>query len=130
MSEDKKIILIGTGGEKKARNDGGAFAREFAAKVSGDKALIDATRAAQKQGKDTNGGVDPGKGTTRQQRRQEAAALRKIADEDEKARAKLIKIIHKKAKAGGLPFQVFVQRMMDSRLPNLVEMAKVIRRIK
>lgn len=138
MSEKPKfnphgIILTAGVGEKTARNDGGELARQIAAAIVVDektRALKDAIRTAQNQPEEPNEGVDPPEDTTRQQRRAEARNLRKLADESEAERKALIRIIHKKAKAADLPFQVFVQRMMDSGAENLVEMAKIIRRIK
>jgi hypothetical protein len=134
MSEEKKppIILAAGAGEKLARNDGGALAREIAARSVEEarQKVLEAATIAQKHNSDQKEGLNPAPPTTRAQRRAEAAKLREIAERDEKERAKLVRIIHKKAKAAGLPFQHYVQRMMDSGLENLVEMAKIIRRIK
>jgi hypothetical protein len=137
MVNDKKfntdgIILIGEAGEKTARNDGGELARRVAALAVEEKkqAALEAAKLAQKANSEQKEELEMPKSVTRQQRRQEAMALRKLADESESERAVLVKIIHKKAKLAGIPFQHFVQRMMDSGAENLVEMAKIIRRIK
>lgn len=134
MSEEKKppVDITLPLGQVHIKNDGGTLAREIAARVLKEKgeALRKAIAVAQNQPSEQ---VVPAKATapvSRKQRKQEARKLRKLANQSKDERDELIAIINKKAEEGRVPFQIFVQRMMDSGMPNLVEMAKIIRGIK
>jgi hypothetical protein len=112
----KHRVIIQTAGigEAVARNDDGKLAKEILAQI-----------AAEEQ----RSGVDPQTPLSRQQRRALARKEHKDALVSESDRKNLIRRIHQKAEEMHLPFQVLVQRMMDSEKENLVKMAKIIRRI-
>lgn len=132
MSDEKPKIIGIPMGSRIAKNDQGALAREVAARVVEEKrqAVLKAIGVAQEANSDQREQLEAPKPVSRKQRKQEARKLRKLADESDLEREELKRIITEKAVEAKIPFQIFVQRMMDSNAPNLVEMAKIIRGIK
>jgi hypothetical protein len=130
-SKDDIILTAGVG-QRLAKDDGGDLARVVSARIVEEKRLaaIEAAKAAQKTGSEQVSTPKVLKPVSRNQRRKEARNLRKLASSSEAERKELVRLIHVKAEEMGLPFQVLVQRMMDSDKANLVEMAKIIRGIK
>jgi hypothetical protein len=131
MSEDKKIVPILVAPHL-VKNDGGELARVIAARVVEEKkqAALEAIGIAQKANSEQSEGVKAVKPVSRQQRKLEARNLRKLAASSEQERKELTRLIHEKADEAQIPFQIYVQRMMDSGKENLVEMAKIIRGIR
>lgn len=131
MSDDKKPKLEIVTAQVLVKNDGGRLAREIAARVVEAKRLaaIEAIKTAQNSNSEQREQLKAPQPVSRKQRKQEARKLRKLANQSELEREELKRIITQKAAEAKVPFQIFVQRMMDSGKENLVMMAKIIRRI-